>query len=369
MDIMNSGKIFRAVYANIWTDENGKLQTTKAPTTVLFDRDGNFYSFGYEAEKTYADLADDDEHHGWMYFKHFKMNLHGNTACIPSDQFSFALEPEAAIYCKQYEASRCEETDGTATIKTFAPGSQFLVLDLVGGTVDITASEVQQDGALKELYHPSGGPWGGTLVDREMYCFFEEIFGNDVLKRFKLETKLDYLEMAVTLEAKKRQCNTKKASTDVRITLPNSIYTLYKKMKGVKLESELSKSGSAKSVKMTKDKLRVENNEFVKMFENPKHLLLEHLNELLDKPELKKVSTLMMVGGFSESPIMQRAVMEAFPNKHVIIPQDAGTVVMKGAVMFGFKKEVIHSRKLPFSYGKYDLNVFHNSKHTILKCV
>jgi hypothetical protein len=31
----------------------------------------------FQAEEKYADLADEDNHIGWKYFKHFKMALHG----------------------------------------------------------------------------------------------------------------------------------------------------------------------------------------------------------------------------------------------------------------------------------------------------
>lgn len=36
---------------------------------------------------------------------------------------------------------------------------------VVGGTVDITAHKVQEDGNVKELYKANGGPWGGKSVN------------------------------------------------------------------------------------------------------------------------------------------------------------------------------------------------------------
>jgi hypothetical protein len=38
-----------------------------------------------------------------------------------------------------------------------------------------------------------------------------------------------------------------------------------------------------------------------------------------------------MVGEFSESPMLRNAVERAFPNQTLIIPQDAGLAVLKGA--------------------------------------
>jgi molecular chaperone DnaK (HSP70) len=51
-----------------------------------------------------------------------------------------------------------------------------------------------------------------------------------------------------------------------------------------------------------------------------------------------------MVGGFSESPIMQSAIKEAFSTKKVIIPDEAGLAVLKGAVMYGHKPQTISVR-------------------------
>ena len=49
----------------------------KAPTYALFDGEGNFHSFGYEAEEKYGELAlDEDENlDDWYYFERFKMKL------------------------------------------------------------------------------------------------------------------------------------------------------------------------------------------------------------------------------------------------------------------------------------------------------
>jgi molecular chaperone DnaK (HSP70) len=53
-----------------------------------------------------------------------------------------------------------------------------------------------------------------------------------------------------------------------------------------------------------------------------------------------------MVGGFSESQMLQEHVKSTFPHKTVIIPEDAGLAVLKGAVQFGFNPKVINPRTL-----------------------
>jgi len=51
------------------------------------------------------------------------------------------------------------------------------VFRYTGGTIDITVHEVVRGDKLRELTIASGGDWGGTLVDRELEQFLEQVFG------------------------------------------------------------------------------------------------------------------------------------------------------------------------------------------------
>lgn len=50
----------------------------KTPTCVLLNPAREFVTFGYDAEDKYSELAQDDEHEGWLLFRQFKMFLHNN---------------------------------------------------------------------------------------------------------------------------------------------------------------------------------------------------------------------------------------------------------------------------------------------------
>ena len=64
--------------ANQWTVGCRSSISLKTLTCVLFSPDKKFDSFGYEAEDKYANLALDDKHHDWYYFRRFKMLLYEN---------------------------------------------------------------------------------------------------------------------------------------------------------------------------------------------------------------------------------------------------------------------------------------------------
>lgn len=66
------------VLLNKW--EGGNLASYKAPTALLLNPDKSFNSFGYEAEKTYANIAEEDDDEGrsckeYYFFHRFKMML------------------------------------------------------------------------------------------------------------------------------------------------------------------------------------------------------------------------------------------------------------------------------------------------------
>lgn len=62
-----------------WSSGNEQLKVaSKIPTCILFYPTGKFHSFGYDAEEMYSDLALEDKHHHWYYFRRFKMMLYNN---------------------------------------------------------------------------------------------------------------------------------------------------------------------------------------------------------------------------------------------------------------------------------------------------
>ncbi|XP_052089610.1 uncharacterized protein LOC127726324 [Mytilus californianus] len=81
-------------------------------------------------------------------------------AGIRSGQLSIALEPEAAsIYCQHIKTERQDPKDKNAFAQTIKAGMKYMVVDLGGGTADITVHQRYGDGSLKEVVPASGGPW------------------------------------------------------------------------------------------------------------------------------------------------------------------------------------------------------------------
>lgn len=59
-----------------WNAGHGKLVSLKTPTSLLLNPDKTFHSFGFKAEDTYAELAEEGKHDKYYFFQKFKMDLH-----------------------------------------------------------------------------------------------------------------------------------------------------------------------------------------------------------------------------------------------------------------------------------------------------
>jgi len=99
-----------------------------------------------------------------------------------------------------------------------------------------------------------------------------------------------------------------------------------------------------------------------------------HIRDVLRQPAGKGVDTILLVGGFSESPLLQEKIKSFFKDKRIIIPPDAGLAVLKGAVMFGHDPLIIKSRVAKCSYGisiygDFDPTIHPPSKKVIHKGV
>lgn len=68
------------VSANTWTAGTAGLVSLKTPTTVLLDGKGDLVAFGYEAEDRYSELAEEEEHAEYFYFRRFKMTLFNSSS-------------------------------------------------------------------------------------------------------------------------------------------------------------------------------------------------------------------------------------------------------------------------------------------------
>lgn len=61
------------ITAHKWSSD---LISEKNPTSILFDNNQKLVAFGYEAEKQFTELSNDNRHEDFYYFQRFKMQLY-----------------------------------------------------------------------------------------------------------------------------------------------------------------------------------------------------------------------------------------------------------------------------------------------------
>ncbi|XP_052073627.1 heat shock 70 kDa protein 12B-like [Mytilus californianus] len=420
---------------NGWKSGDG-LVTPKVPTCILYNKNEEFNSFGYEAESRYAELIDDNRAGDWRYFSRFKMSLFCDDnsahmgfgrissrykikdvngyrmsalqvfadtlkfmknnvietlklkissiplqyiswvvtvpaiwtdkakqfmrlaaleAGIPGTQLTLAYEPEAAaLYCRESTYQRKGQLIGP--ISAFGTGESLLILDCGGGTIDITTYEIIANGRLKELHEPTGGPWGGTMVDEAFYEFIEEIFGTEVWKKYKHEYKSEVLDIRRHFELKKRTVGESSERSELFLQFPRSLFDKYEEFYSKPFTTE-------KGVSRHRDKLRIPRENIISLFEESTTAIINNIKELLQKPCLVKIKTILLIGGYSDSAILRNKVIEEFSEMTVMCPDDAVLSVVKGAVIFGNSPGLIQERVSPRTYG-ISCNVpFDDGKH------
>ncbi|KAL5016488.1 hypothetical protein ScPMuIL_006077 [Solemya velum] len=282
-------------------------------------------------------------------------------AGIPDKDLVIALEPEAAsVFCSHIPMLRTFDDRGD-TYREFVHGEQYVVLDAGGGTVDITVHEVKDDRSLRELSRASGGAWGGDSVNEEFRLKLIDTMGESSLETFVQRHTEDYLELFREFELKKKDL---KPNTDGRVVLrlPYSFRRMYD-ARIKRLGKNQKHVDEEKGVSVSKDKMIIQASEMKKCFEKAISSITEHLKEILFKPEMLNVNSILMVGGFSESILLQTAVADTFPEMRLVVPQEAGSAVLKGAVIYGHRPHIISERKCKYTYGLRIYSKFQKGVH------
>ncbi|XP_064601143.1 heat shock 70 kDa protein 12B-like [Liolophura sinensis] len=417
----------------VWSDGGNHLQTSyKTPTSVLFDPDGHFHSFGYEAETKYSQVAKNKEEKNWLLFRQFKMNLYKSeisetmelesvsgqrlnalsvfamsilylkehfrrslqqqvadseiqyVLTVPAiwdedakqfmrkaalqsgilgDQLAIALEPEAAsIFCQSLLANSRSDDEFCDADDISGIGSRYIVVDAGGGTVDTTVHEVMLSGDLKELHKASGGGWGGTQVDDQFTDLLLKIFTVKVMKEFGKNHKSDWLELEKEFEINKRRIS---SNDEQKFTfrLPASLHETFNFHSKCSLEDQVAESGLSRDVRFTGDKIRISGKVMQSLMKPTIQKIITHVETLMADPKCRGISHILLVGGFSESPLLQEEFRKNFRSVTVVTPLDAVLSVVKGAVIFGHQPGAIGIRLAAFTYGKRTSRVFIDGEH------
>ncbi|XP_053372779.1 heat shock 70 kDa protein 12A-like [Mercenaria mercenaria] len=285
-------------------------------------------------------------------------------AGIATERLTIVLEPEAAsLYCRHLPVVTTV-TDGSSTISEFPTGTKYMVLDAGGGTIDITVQEVQSQYTLREVRAANGGDWGGTMVDKAFENFLIDLVGETVFTTFKHSETEDWLHLSRGFELKKQAAGIQ-SEGNVTMHFPVSLIDLFEteneRKMNIKDAKVVSKYG--KTIELKRDKLKISQSTVEKLFEDSIQQIVKHVQKLMRDERMAEVKAILMVGGYSESPLLQHAIKLAFSGIHIVIPQEASSAVLRGALIFGHNPATITERILKYTYGTDLYQPFLEGKH------
>lgn len=232
--------------------------------------------------------------------------------------------------------------------------------------MDIIAQEVGVNGELHEIVPASGGDWGGSTVDKEFLSCLKKVYGQDPLNKFQTTKTMDYYdlmrEFEVTKRSVQRQTN---VSKPILLRVPISLNELYQiyETRTLDRKKDFSFSWDRWCVYQEGDKMHLNRDRFNEFFKDSLHHLEQHLNELFKKENAKNISTIILVGGYSESEHLKNFIKTKFSSKSVIVPYGPGLAILNGAVMFGHAPFLIAERRCRVSYGFKCNDLFDENKH------
>ncbi|KAK3100237.1 hypothetical protein FSP39_016813 [Pinctada imbricata] len=302
----------------------------------------------------------------WSDKAKYFMRKAAEKAGIEGRHLTLALEPEAAsLLCKYtptYQDSSSENKE--QEFKAFEKGSKYMVVDIGGGTVDITVHCVTETGALglQEIREASGGYWGGCTVDMEFSLLLTKLFGDNVMQSVRTRFPNDVLDMFQDFESKKRSFEPGQ-TTSISIKLPASLSETYSEMSGRTVAVGIAESEFHGEVRVKRDKILISPSKFRQLFDRSVSNIIQHVNQLFLDSRVTGITTILLVGGYSECHVIKDAFIAAFPHVRLIHPSDSSLTVLKGAVIFGHEPHAISSRVCKYTYGIGMLGPYDPSKH------
>nr|XP_034300209.1 heat shock 70 kDa protein 12A-like [Crassostrea gigas] len=272
-------------------------------------------------------------------------------AGIKREYLTIVLESEAAsIYCQYLKFAKDDAS--SPVLGVVKPGTKYMLVHLGSSRANITVHQKCEDNTLDEVFPTRIGPWAATSVDDQIQRFLSELVKEKIWEGFKTEYMEDYLEFTRVLEELIQTVRPDKRGT-TRLTIPFSLVKICTKSHGVKNFKEVVEKNDAykNNVSFNSGKLLLNNDFFRGFFKKTIDGIVKHMDEIFQESRANDVKIIVMVGCFSECPLVQDAVRKNFSNYYIIVPEGGSTAVLEGAVYFGHIPDAVSRRSAKYTYG------------------
>ena len=280
------------------------------------------------------------------------------------DRLSLALEPEAAgLFCQN------------SGERHFKP-RHFTVLDIGGGTMDITSYCIDQYGHICVVDKASGNDWGGTRVNEKFAQFLETIVDDpgftqytsisDPQKQQQHKADLNRLIYGEFEQQKIIFGDEEDMKNPSVINIPNSFVKFYN---SEKLEAAINLRCN-NVAELDGCELTIEPQKMQEFFHPTLDWICHDAILALErvKREVRNLEAVYLVGGFGGCRFVKKIVQDTLrdqygPGLSVIIPTDNKMAIACGAIIFRCNPEVIWARRAEATYGDILRAQFHAGVH------
>ena len=276
------------------------------------------------------------------------------------------------------EDSRQARLDG----RHYVPSEHYVVIDIGGGTVDITAHHHDQKRGITIITSPVGNNCGGTMVNREFADFLQGVVEPSEVSKSEENSDSDRSRKRMAILNNLRTCkefenqklsfgdstsgNTELLSGDaLAVRLPQKFVNFY----GVdKIKTGIAALNDDKIEFEDDGILRITPSKFAEFFKPAIEGILECIKGVFAQLE-ERVDTVFLVGGFGGCKYtygkISTMLKDEFPTRkiRVLVPKEHSLAVTLGAVKYRLKPDIIRSRRMDASYGTEIAPVYNSMRH------
>ena len=261
-------------------------------------------------------------------------------ASSASDNIEIALEPEAA-------ALSCRVDLSNAWVTLDKPKQlRYIVVDCGGGTVDVTVNSLDMaTNKIDEIQAATGGPWGGTEVDKKIKEAIQRGIGQDVANKVDESHWLQFERNKIE-EGKKLPEEGAKAIFELTAELFQAINAAGG---GLRKNQPLKINGA--EYRSKRNAFVFDRDLIIECYSEAINNTVKHVKGLMQR--LDNIHCVLIVGGFADCPLLLQRMEEAFKTSkcRIIHPSNASLSVVKGAVMYGQNPDIVQSRVSKYTYG------------------
>lgn len=289
-----------------------------------------------------------------LCISYFSFFLSIMQAGMSADAVELALEPEGAAFRCRNDLYFAHKELGRP------PVLRYVVADCGGGTIDVTIHDLKVETAEKkinEVYRATGGGWGGTMVDKEIYELIDKIIGHEVASKLVSGDWLRFRRKAVE-EAKR---SVTPGCDKVNLTFTAEMLQAIRDAGGNIEESASRYPGVM--YRRAKGALQIDGHLLEKCFKESLDQIVAHLRKIMR--DVKGVHCILVVGGYAESEMLMGRMEAEFRSAEcrVLRPNKPSMAVVAGAVVSGQNPSIMESRKAKATYGVKILTGYEPDRH------